>query len=140
MNSKWFYISILAYTYYTLVFWFALRKKYLKHDPTEFTTRKGAISDQWTTQDQKSLLFFVQATSSKFSNWANTLYWCMQKKLCLSKNGIARQYSIPLGKWNYNVNGEPIDFPQENNFKITTLLQRPGIKPGRKADVENTTL
>ena len=43
-------------------------QKVIKPDLTEFTARKqGAVSDQWTTQDQKSL-FSVQATSCKFSN------------------------------------------------------------------------
>ena len=37
-------------------------------------------------------------TSCKFSNWTNALHWPIHNKSCLSKNGIARQYSMSLGK------------------------------------------
>ena len=68
MNSKWFYITIVAYGYYTPVFWFLLRRNDLNHYPTEFTAKNRELfSDQWTTQDRK-FLFFVQATSCKSSN------------------------------------------------------------------------
>ena len=42
----------------------------------------------------------------------------------LSKNGIAWQYCISLGKQNYNDIRTPLDFRHKNDFKITTLLQR----------------
>ena len=49
-------MTTVAYRYYTPVFWFPQRKKQLNHDPTDITARKqGTASDQWTTQDQKSL-------------------------------------------------------------------------------------
>ena len=68
MNSKWFYMTIVAYGYYTPVFWFPLRRNDLNHYPTEFTAKNRELfSDQWTTQDRK-FLFFVQATSCKSSN------------------------------------------------------------------------
>ena len=39
----------------------------------------------------------------------------MQNKFCLSKIGMARQYSIPLEKKNFNDIGTPLEFRQENN-------------------------
>ena len=48
----------------------------------------------------------------------------MQNKFCLSKNEIARQYCISLEKENYNDIGTHLDFRQENDIRITTLLQR----------------
>ena len=63
MISKWFYITVVAYRYYAPVFLFPLRRKKLNHDPTEFTAiKQGAVPNQRTSQDQKSLLS-VQATS-----------------------------------------------------------------------------
>ena len=59
--------------------------------------KQGAVFDKWTTQDRKSL-FSVQATSWEFSDWVKELHWRIQSKLCVSKNGIARQYCIYLGK------------------------------------------
>ena len=118
MNSKWCYITIKAYRNNTHVFWFPPWRKLLNHDPTEFTARKqGAVSDQWTTQDQKSF-FSVQETSCNFSNiqYLNERF--------PSYNGTARQYCICLEKLNYNDTGTALDFRQENDFRITTLLQR----------------
>ena len=40
------------------------------------------------------------------------------------KNGIAKQYCIFLEKVNYNDIGIPLDFCQENDTRITKLLQR----------------
>ena len=38
---------IVAYRYYTPVFWFPLPRKQLNHDPTELTAKKqGDVSDQ----------------------------------------------------------------------------------------------
>ena len=37
---------------------------------------------------------------------------------------MARQYYISLEKENYNDIGTPLEFLQENNIRITTLLQR----------------
>ena len=48
----------------------------------------------------------------------------MQNKFCLSKIGMARKYCISLEKENYNDIGTPLEFRQENNIRITTLLQR----------------
>ena len=48
----------------------------------------------------------------------------MQNKFYLSKNGITRQSYISLEKENYNDIGTPLEFLQENNIRITTLLQR----------------
>ena len=42
----------------------------------------------------------------------------------MSKNGIAGQYCISSEKENYNDIGTSLDFREENDFRITTLLQR----------------
>ena len=61
-------MTIVGYRYHTPVFRFSQWRKYLNHDPTKFTARKqDAVSDQQTTQDQKSL-FSVEAASCKFSD------------------------------------------------------------------------
>ena len=70
-------------------------------------------------------LFRQQAANFQISTiWANALHWHIQNKFCLSKNGIARQYCISLEKEIYNDIGRNLDFRQENNIRITTLLQR----------------
>ena len=48
----------------------------------------------------------------------------MQNKFCLSKKGITKQNDISLEKENYNDIGTPLEFLQENDIRITTLLQR----------------
>ena len=48
----------------------------------------------------------------------------MQNKFCLSKIGMARQYCISLEKENYNDIGKPLEFRQENDIRVMTLLQR----------------
>ena len=48
----------------------------------------------------------------------------MQNKFYLSKIGMTRQYCISLEKENYNDIGTPLEFRQENDIRIATLLQR----------------
>ena len=48
----------------------------------------------------------------------------MQNKSCLSKIEVTRQYCISLDKEIYNDIGTPLEFRQENDIRITTLLQR----------------
>ena len=66
----------------------------------------------------------------------------------LSKNGIARQYYIPLEKEHYDI-GTHLDFCQENDISITTLLAQQKqccnkvvttLVFGCSNDVGNTTL
>ena len=45
------------------------------------------------------------------------------EQFLLSKNGIARQYYISLEKEDYNDIGTHLDFRQENDIRMTTLLQ-----------------
>ena len=67
-NSKQFLSTLVAYRYYTPIFWFLLHRKRLNHSPVEFATRKqGAIPDNWTRQDQKSL-FSVRIQENDFKN------------------------------------------------------------------------
>ena len=56
--------------------------------------------------------------------WVNAFHWHIHNKFCLSKNGFVRQYCISLEKENYNDIGRPLDFRQDSDFRITTLLQR----------------
>ena len=120
-------MTIVAYTYYTPVFWFPLCRKQLNHNLTEFTARKqGAVSNQWTTQ-VKDLFSILRQQAANFqisTIWLNALHWHKQNKFCLSKNGIAKQYCISLEKENYNDIGRTLDFRQENEIRIKTLLQR----------------
>ena len=90
--------------YYTPVFWFAPRRKHLNHDPTEFTARKqGTVSDQWTTQDRKSL-FSVQAASCKFFSWANALHCRSETQRCNNAVIVIRCYDQTTETWRcYNV-------------------------------------
>ena len=68
-------------------------------------------------------LFRQRAANFQISTiWANSFYWHIQNKLWLSKNGIAKQYCVSLVKENYNDIGAPLDFRQENDFRITILL------------------
>ena len=55
--------------------------------------------------------------------WAIPLHWNIQNKFYLSKKGIARQYYISLEKENYDDIGTPLEFRQENDFRITTFVQ-----------------
>ena len=127
MNSKWLYMTIVAYGYYIPVFWFPLRRKNLNHYPTEFTAKNRElflISELRKIENSFSL-FRQQAANLQISTiWANTLHWHIQNKFCLWKNGIAREYYISLEKHNYNDIGTPSDFRQENHFRITTFLLR----------------
>ena len=128
MNSKWFYMIIVAYRIYNPVFWFPLRGKQLNHDPTEFVARKeGALSliSELHKIKNSFSLFRHQAANFQISTiWANALHWHIQDKFYLSKNGTARQYCISLEKENFNDIGTYLDFGQKNDIRITTLLQR----------------
>ena len=116
-------MAIVAYRYIPPCFDSRYGESNWTTNPTKFTTRKqGAVFDQWTAQDQKSL-FSVQATRCRFSNIQHlskrfALY--IQNKFCLSKNGIARQYWISLEKENDNDIGTHLDFRQEGDIRITT--------------------
>ena len=89
MNSKWFYMIIVAYRIYNPVFWFPLRGKQLNHDPTEFVTRKeGALSliSELHKIKNSFSLFRHQAANFQISTiWANALHWHIQNKYCVSK-------------------------------------------------------
>ena len=73
-----------------------------------------------------------------YTNWAYALHWRRQNKFCLSKNGIAWQYCISLGKWNYNdifaATLIPVRKAVDKNIVVTTLVF------GRSNDAGNTTL
>ena len=139
MNSKWFYITIVAYRYYTPVFWFPLRRKKLSHDPTEFTASKQvAVLDQWTLQDQKPL-FSVQTTSCKFSNIHQ-----------LSERFALTHINSVYQKWNcmamLHIFGEIKLWWYWNSFRFSSGKRLHNhdvaatLTPGRKANVKNTTL
>ena len=82
---------------------------------------------------QISELHKIKNPFSLFRQWAakfqisticaKALHWHIQNKFCLSNNGFARQYCISLEKENYNDIGTPLEFCQENDNRITTLLQ-----------------
>ena len=40
MNLKWFLSTIVAYRYYTHVFWFPLQRKWLSRNSVEFVAKK----------------------------------------------------------------------------------------------------
>ena len=120
-------MTIVAYKYYSPVFSFPLQRKQLNHDPTEFTARENSelflISELHKIKNPFSL-FRQQAANFQISTiWANALHWHIQNKFCLSKNGIAGQYCISLEKENYNDIETHLDFRQENDIRIATLLQ-----------------
>ena len=83
------------------------------------------ISDLYKIKNPFSL-FRQRAANFQISTiCANALHWQIQKKICLSKKGITRQrntFRFLSGK------------RLQNDEVAATLI------PGRKADVENTTL
>ena len=87
-----------------------------------------SLSKQWAANFQISTI------------WANAFFWYIQNKFSLSKNGIAKQYCISLEKENYNDIGTPLDFCQENDFRITNTNLLTTLVFGRSNHVRDRTL
>ena len=79
----------------------------------------------WSVNYTRSKIPFlcsgIELQIFKYPPFERTLCIDTYRINCLSKNGFARHYCIPLEKENYNDIGTPLDFRQENDIRITTL-------------------
>ena len=92
MNSKWFYMIIVAYRIYNPVFWFPLRGKQLNHDPTEFVARKEGALSLWSVNYTRSKIPFL-CSGTKLQIFK---YPPFERTLCIGTYRI----NIVYQKWN----------------------------------------
>ena len=114
-------MTIVAYRYYTTCFDSCYGERNetttLPNLPPE-TRERFLISELHQIKNPFSL-FRQQAADFQIST-----IWHIQNKFCSSKNGIARKYCISLEKENYNDIRTHLDIRQENDIRMTMLLQR----------------